>query len=98
LETLHDRRLEESIQLPRNAHRAPPSLLRLIRSTQQLFPDRAPALLQKLPQPLDRHPAHTGTSLVGLDARQCRLAVSPLAGLLDQLLVFRWAFRPLLRH
>jgi hypothetical protein len=61
----------------------PPSGLGLF--TQQLFPDRGPVLLQQLRQLLDRHPVHTSASFVGLDSRQCLLAIFPLADLLHQL-------------
>ena len=51
---------------------------RLISPTQQLLPDLWPVLLQKVCQFVNSHPVHASTSFVGLDSRQCLLAVSPL--------------------
>jgi hypothetical protein len=108
LQHLHDRLLHHPVQHRRDAQLSHPSVrlgylyplhrLRPVGSTQQLFADRWPMLLQVAGQLTDAHPVDARAALVGPHSLQSLQTVVPLSDLFHQLLpvtcrAFGHAFR-----
>src|SRR5207245_2417681 len=72
--------------------------LGFVGSTQQLFPDLGPVLLQVVRKFLHGHAVDSRASFITLDSRQCLLTVFCLADFLHELIGTSRTFRLVLHH
>jgi len=102
LQNLHDRLLDESIQHSRDAKLShpsvrfrdfhPPHRLRLIGSTQQLFPDSWPVLFQVVGDSADSHPIDSRATFISFHPPQRFLQILSLTYFLHHSIRSSWVF------